>query len=157
MRIHRSTERKPKQKLNRNTFSPRTKKNEIQLIGFTSTDGRLFDVTFAMVNPRIDSLCALMVHTNNSVYFPSHSLHNLIVRLQWHHNNVKINRRAFKITENASEIARIWVKYLPEFTWCHHIPPTSARDNACPRFRDCDLWLCRCPYRLPLCLIHEKE
>lgn len=42
---------------------------------------------------------------------------------------------------------------LPEFAWCHHIPPTSARDNACPRFRDCDLWLCRWPYRLPLCYL----
>lgn len=49
---------------------------------FTSTDGRLFDVTFAMVNPRNGSLFELMAHKSNSIYFPSHSLHNSIVRLR---------------------------------------------------------------------------
>lgn len=49
---------------------------------FTSTDGRLFDVMFAMANPRICSPFALTVHTSSLIYFPSHSLYNSIVRLE---------------------------------------------------------------------------
>lgn len=34
---------------------------------------------------------------------------------------------------------------LPEVPGCHHIPPTSARESACPRFSDWDRWLCLWP------------
>lgn len=40
--------------------------------------------------------------------------------------------------------------HKPEVAWCHHILPTSARESTCPRFSDCERWLCLWPYRLPL-------
>lgn len=36
---------------------------------------------------------------------------------------------------------------IPDVPCCHHVFPTSARERTCPRFSDCDLWLCLCPCR----------
>lgn len=51
----------------------------------TLTDDRPFSVMFAMANLRCDNLFVSVVHTSNLIYFPSHNLHNLIVRLQMVH------------------------------------------------------------------------
>lgn len=58
---------------------------------------------------------------------------------------------------NVTACIAIIQRNKPEVPWCHHILPTSARESTWPRFNDCDLWLCRCPYRLPLCKWNKKE
>lgn len=47
-------------------------------IWFTWANDRHGDVMIAKVNPHIDNLFVLTVHTNNLIYFPSHNLHNLL-------------------------------------------------------------------------------
>lgn len=73
-------------------------------------------------------------------------------------NSIQTTERERKMSVWFRELKAKWrmhgilqAEYQPKVPWCHHILPTSARESTWPRFNDCDLWLCRCPYRLPLC------